>query len=123
MSDDTCSHRTEGSAENCPPGHDCAECEHYVEGPAMSSLDEYRKFSYVVQFGGHVDLEDVAVVREVFVKMEERADAAIEELESRLAALKAAAARLTELSSASWSDEALQAVEVLDELLGVREAT
>ena len=26
---DTCLARTENSAENCPPGHDCAECEHY----------------------------------------------------------------------------------------------
>ena len=26
---DTCLLRTENSGENCPPGHDCAECEHY----------------------------------------------------------------------------------------------
>lgn len=29
---DTCLLRTEGSGENCPPGHDCAECEHYETG-------------------------------------------------------------------------------------------
>ena len=27
----TCLVRTENSAENCAPGHDCAECEHYEE--------------------------------------------------------------------------------------------
>jgi len=26
---DTCLFRTENSAENCTPGHDCAECPHY----------------------------------------------------------------------------------------------
>ena len=29
---DTCLLRTSGSAELCPPGHDCAECE-YGEEP------------------------------------------------------------------------------------------
>ena len=54
----------------------------------MSAVEEYRKFSYVVQFGGHILPEDVAVVREVFIKMEERADAAIAELEAEVAALR-----------------------------------
>jgi len=48
----------------------------------VSAVDEYRKFSYVVQFGGHILPEDIAVVREVFIKMESRADAAIAELEA-----------------------------------------
>ena len=28
---DTCPLRTAGSAEDCAPGHDCAECEHGEE--------------------------------------------------------------------------------------------
>lgn len=51
----------------------------------MTAVDDYRKSSYVVQFGGRILPEDVAVVREVFIKMEERADAAIAELETKLA--------------------------------------
>ena len=31
MEEDSCLVRTENSAENCPPGHDCAECEHYEQ--------------------------------------------------------------------------------------------
>ena len=52
----------------------------------MSAVDDYRKFNYVVQFGGHILPEDIAVLREVFIKMERRADAAIAELGAEQAA-------------------------------------
>lgn len=32
--EDTCLMRTESSAENCPPGHDCAECDHHTQEEA-----------------------------------------------------------------------------------------
>ena len=63
----------------------------------MSAVDDYRKFNYVVQFGGHIRAEDVAVVREVFVKMEERADAAIAELQAEVAEWKNAAQQETKV--------------------------
>ena len=51
----------------------------------MTAVDEYRGFSTAVVFGSHVTLQDVDAVAEVFAKFKALADAAIDELEAKLA--------------------------------------
>lgn len=61
---DNCSLRTEGSGENCPPGHDCAECEHY-EMPDAETLNDWdyhrrvdRELEEAAESGDHETMEE-----------------------------------------------------------------
>jgi hypothetical protein len=88
-----------------------------TEDEAMSALEEYRKFEVLLRFGSHVTQQDVDAVAEGVRLLQDKADAAIAELEAdttrlfdeaqrcraRIAELEAEAERLT-----TWAERSEQ---------------